>query len=57
MIKKLLSALDYGLFAEIALVMFAVVFIAIVVRTLFMKREDTKQQAEIVLDEQPEKQV
>ncbi len=57
MIKKLLSALDYGLFAEIALVMFAVVFVAIVVRTLFMKREDTKQQAEIVLDEQPEKQV
>ena len=57
MIKKLLSALDYGLFAEIALVMFAVVFVAIVVRTLFMKREDTKHQAEIVLDEQPENQV
>ena len=55
MIKKLNALLDYGLFAEIALVMFAAVFLAVVIRTLLTNRDITRQQAEIVLDEQTEK--
>jgi len=49
MIKKLTSFLDYGLFAEMALAIFAAVFVAIVIRTLMMKSETTAQQASIVL--------
>jgi hypothetical protein len=51
MIKKLTSFLDYGLFAEIALGIFAAVFIAIVIRTLLTNRETIRQQAQIVLDD------
>lgn len=54
MIKKLTSFLDYGVFAEIALVIFALVFVAIVVHTLMMRREVTEQQANIVLRENRE---
>ena len=49
MIKKLTSFLDYGLFAELALAIFAIVFIAIVIRTLLLKSETTRRQAAIVL--------
>lgn len=56
MIKMLTSFLGYGAYAEIALVIFAVVFIAIVVRTLRMKSEATKQLANIVLDDLQEGQ-
>ena len=52
MIKKLTSFLDYGIFAEMALAIFACVFIAIVIRTLITKSEVTKQQASIVLGDQ-----
>lgn len=55
MIKKLTSFLDYGLFAEIALAIFAVVFVAIVIRTLLMQTEMTTRQANIVLGDQEEK--
>jgi hypothetical protein len=51
MIKKLTGYLDYGLFAEVALVIFAMVFIAVVIRTLMMRTDDTRKQAMIVLDE------
>ena len=34
MIKKLTEFLDYALFAELALVIFAVVFIAVVIRNV-----------------------
>ena len=51
MIKKLTSFLDYGLFAEMALAIFAAVFIAVVIRTLLTNRETTKEQAYIVLDD------
>ena len=54
MIKKLTSFLDYGFFAEAALAIFACVFIAIVIRTLMIKSETTKQQAKIVLGDQEE---
>ena len=34
MIKVLMNALDYGVFAELSLAIFVLVFVAIVVRTL-----------------------
>ena len=52
MIKKLTSFLDYGIFAEGALAIFALVFIAIVIRTLMMKSEVIREQASIVLADQ-----
>jgi len=57
MIKKLTSFLDYGVFAEIALAIFAAVFVAIVIRTLMMRSEVTDQNARIVLGERPEETV
>lgn len=49
MIKQLTEYLNYGLFAEIALVLFAAIFIAVVIRTLRTKSEITTRQAKIVL--------
>jgi hypothetical protein len=49
MIKKLTSFLDYGIFAEGALAIFALVFVAIVIRTLMMKPDIIHEQATIVL--------
>jgi hypothetical protein len=54
MIKQALDQLSYSIFAEIALLMFALIFIAVVVRTLLTRREVTKQQAKIVLGDQTE---
>lgn len=54
MIKKLTSFLDYGLFAEAALTIFAVVFVAVVIRTLLMSKAETTQHAHIALDDQQE---
>ncbi len=51
MIKKLTNFLDYGMFAELALAIFAVVFVAIVIRTLRMNSGATKAHAAIVLEE------
>lgn len=51
MIKKLTSFLDYGIFAEAALAIFALVFIAIVIRTLLMNSDLTNEQASIVLSD------
>lgn len=56
MIKNITSFLDYGIFAEIALAIFASVFVAIVIRTLLTKTDITKRQAQIVLDGQEEEQ-
>ena len=52
MIKKLTSYLDYGVFAEAALGIFMLVFIAIVIRTLMMKSEVAERHAAIVLGDQ-----
>ena len=52
MIKKLTSFLDYGVFAECALAIFAIVFVAVVVRTLMMNSTTTKEHASIVLGDQ-----
>ncbi len=54
MIKKLTSFLEYGVFAEFALAIFATVFIAIVIRTLMMRQETTEQNARIVLGDNEE---
>lgn len=54
MIKSLTSYLDYSIFAEIALLMFAAIFIVIVIRTLTTKSELTREQSLIVLDDQSE---
>lgn len=51
MIKQLTSFLDYVVFAEAALVIFALVFVAIVIRTLLTKSDVTERQASIVLSE------
>jgi hypothetical protein len=55
MIKKLTTYLDYSMFAELSLLMFAAIFIAVVIRTLRTRDEVTDQQAKIVLGDQPEK--
>ena len=54
MIKTLTSYLDYGMFAEIALVIFALVFVAVVIRTLLQDSNLTTQQANIVLGDKRE---
>jgi hypothetical protein len=54
MIKALTSYLDYSIFAEIALVIFAVVFVAVVIRTLLTDSHVTSYQAHIVLGDQSE---
>lgn len=54
MIKKLTEYLDYSLFAELALLMFAAIFIAVVIRTLKTRSDITNQHAKIVLGDQSE---
>ncbi len=56
MIKQALEQLSYSIFAEAALLMFALIFVAVVVRTLLTRRDVTKQQAKIVLGDQTENQ-
>ena len=56
MIKQLVKHLDYSLFAELALVSFAIIFVAVVIRTLVMRSDVTRQHANIVLGDQTEKQ-
>ena len=51
MVKELIHYLDYGLMAEIALVMFALVFVVVVIRTLLMRRDVVQQQSHVVLED------
>lgn len=55
MIQKLTSFLNYGTFAEIALLIFALVFVAVVIRTLMTTKDISRRNAQIVLDEAEEK--
>ena len=55
MIKLVLDQFNASWFAEAALLMFALVFIAIVMRTLLTRNEVTNQQANIVLGDKTEK--
>ncbi len=57
MIKKLTEFLDYAVFAELALILFAIIFVTVVIRTLRMGNETARQQANIVLDDKTENQV
>ena len=56
MIKNLTSFLDYSMFAELAVAMFAIIFVVIVIRTLSVRSDITKRQASIVLGDHTEEQ-
>ena len=49
MLKDVVSWLDYSVFDEIALVLFAICFLAIVIRALMLKRETTDRLGSIPL--------
>ena len=51
MIKQLTDYLDYGIFAEISVVIFAAVFVAVAVRTMLMKSKEAELRARIVLND------
>jgi hypothetical protein len=54
MIKNLTNYLDYSVFAELSVVMFAIVFVSVVIRTLTTRSEITRQQADIVFGDKVE---
>jgi len=54
MIQQILNQIDYSLFAELALVLFAIVFVSVTLRTLLTRSDVTRRQAEIVLHDGPE---
>lgn len=54
MIKQLINQLNFAVCAEIALLLFALVFAAVVIRTLLTRSEVTNQQSRIVLGEKTE---
>ncbi len=56
MIKQLTSYLNYSIFAELALLLFAAIFVAVVIRTLLTRSEITQEQAKIVLGDKTEEQ-
>ncbi len=49
MIKQLVHQLDFTVCAEIAVTLFAIVFAAVVIRTLLTRKAITDQQSRIVL--------
>ncbi|HMP78416.1 MAG TPA: hypothetical protein PKD54_03080 [Pirellulaceae bacterium] len=51
MIKELLHSLDYSLFGEIALLIFLIVFVAIVLRVFLGDRRQFQRYGDIVLSE------
>ena len=53
MIKGLLHYLNYGIFSELALVMFMLIFIAIVIRTLRTSSDQINYESRIVLRDDP----
>ncbi len=55
MIKQVLDQIDYSFCAEMALVLFAAIFVAVTIRTLLTKREWTSQYANIALSDLPQK--
>ncbi len=50
MIKGLLTELGYGIYAEAALVMFAAIFVAIIIHTFLQSRETSEAHASIPLE-------
>lgn len=55
MIKHVLNQFNAAMFAEIALVIFAIAFIAVVIKTLTTKKEEMDDHSMIVLSDPPEK--
>jgi hypothetical protein len=51
MFKDVLNHANLTIYAEIGLVIFTVVFVAVIVRTLMAKRADVKRWSEIPLDD------
>ncbi len=56
MIKQVLEQMNAAVFAELALLMFAIIFVAIVARTLLTRSETTNRQANIVFGDNAEDQ-
>ncbi len=54
MIKQVLNQIDISWYAELSLVLFSLVFVAVVIRTLLTKSEITQQQANVVLEDHSE---
>lgn len=53
MFKDVLNHAHLSIYAEIGLVIFAVVFVSIVLRAMFARRSDIKRWAEIPLNDSP----
>jgi hypothetical protein len=53
MFKDVLNHAHLSIYAEIGLVIFAVVFVSIVLRAMFAKRSDIQRWSEIPLDDSP----
>ncbi|MBX7169170.1 MAG: hypothetical protein K1X74_22740 [Pirellulales bacterium] len=51
MVEEVVSYLNYSFFAEAALVLFAMAFALICIRTALQSRDATEQQARIPLEE------
>jgi len=51
MIKDLIQHLGYSFFGNLSLVMFLVIFIAVSLYALSFSREESEQQANVVLDD------
>lgn len=54
MIKQVLNQIDISWYAELSLLLFSMVFVAVVIRTLLTKSEITRQQANVVLEDHSE---
>lgn len=53
MIKDVLQAMDFTLLSQAALVLFFLVFVAVVIRTWLRPDREMRRQAQIPLDDQP----
>lgn len=53
MFKDVLRAMDFTLLSQIALVLFFVVFVAVVIRTVLRPRQEMDRQAQIPLSDKP----
>lgn len=53
MFKDVLQAMDFTLLSQIALVLFFVVFVAVVIRTVLRPRQEMDRQAQIPLSDMP----
>ncbi len=51
MIKTLMEKLDYGFFAESALLMFVLIFIGVAIRTFLIRSDDSHRQSMVVLND------